>query len=69
MLENLTQLGYLASDPHSSGQLHPLAGKDLIALPNSAGAAQTVAPSALSLLTNLNPRRFAGAGAGAVPHA
>ena len=58
MLENLTQLGYLAMTPIQAASLPTaLAGKDLIAQAKT-GSGKTAA-FALSLLTNLNPRRFA----------
>ena len=57
-LENLQSLGYLAMTPIQAASLPvALAGKDLIAQAQT-GSGKTAA-FALSLLTNLNPRRFA----------
>jgi ATP-independent RNA helicase DbpA len=57
-LENLQSLGYSAMTPIQAASLPPaLAGKDLIAQAQT-GSGKTAA-FALTLLTNLNPRRFA----------
>ncbi|MBP9931686.1 MAG: DEAD/DEAH box helicase, partial [Rhodoferax sp.] len=57
-LENLQSLGYLAMTPIQAASLPvSLAGKDLIAQAQT-GSGKTAA-FALTLLTNLNPRRFA----------
>jgi ATP-dependent RNA helicase DbpA len=57
-LANLTQLGYLAMTPIQSASLPAaLAGKDIIAQAKT-GSGKTAA-FALTLLANLNPRRFA----------
>jgi ATP-independent RNA helicase DbpA len=57
-LENLQSLGYLAMTPIQAASLPvALAGKDLIAQAQT-GSGKTAA-FALTLLTNLNPRRFA----------
>ncbi len=57
-LENLQSLGYQAMTPIQAASLPPaLAGKDLIAQAQT-GSGKTAA-FALTLLTNLNPRRFA----------
>ncbi len=58
MLANLEQLGYTAMTPIQAAALPPaLLGKDLIAQAKT-GSGKTAA-FALTLLTNLNPRRFA----------
>jgi ATP-dependent RNA helicase DbpA len=57
-LANLTQLGYLAMTPIQAASLPPaLAGKDIIAQAKT-GSGKTAA-FALTLLANLNVRRFA----------
>ena len=57
-LENLSSLGYSVMTPIQAASLPPaLAGKDLIAQAQT-GSGKTAA-FALTLLTNLNPRRFA----------
>ncbi len=57
-LENLDSLGYSAMTPIQAASLPPaLAGKDLIAQAQT-GSGKTAA-FALTLLTSLNPRRFA----------
>jgi ATP-dependent RNA helicase DbpA len=57
-LANLTQLGYLAMTPIQAASLPTaLAGKDIIAQAKT-GSGKTAA-FALTLLANLNPRRFA----------
>jgi ATP-dependent RNA helicase DbpA len=57
-LANLTQLGYLAMTPIQAASLPAaLAGKDIIAQAKT-GSGKTAA-FALTLLANLNPRRFA----------
>ncbi len=57
-LANLVQLGYLEMTPIQAASLPPaLAGKDLIAQAKT-GSGKTAA-FALTLLANLNPRRFA----------
>ena len=57
-LENLHSLGYQVMTPIQAASLPPaLAGKDLIAQAQT-GSGKTAA-FALTLLTNLNPRRFA----------
>jgi ATP-dependent RNA helicase DbpA len=68
VLANLAALGYTAMTPIQAASLPlALAGHDLIAQART-GSGKTAA-FALALLANLNPRRFARAGAGAVPHA
>jgi len=58
MLANLQQLGYLSMTPIQAASLPPaLLGKDIIAQAKT-GSGKTAA-FALTLLTNLNPRRFA----------
>jgi ATP-dependent RNA helicase DbpA len=58
MLANLTQLGYTAMTPIQAASLPPaLLGKDIIAQAKT-GSGKTAA-FALTLLSNLNPRRFA----------
>jgi ATP-independent RNA helicase DbpA len=58
MLSNLEQLGYTAMTPIQAAALPPaLLGKDLIAQAQT-GSGKTAA-FALTLLANLNPRRFA----------
>ncbi|MBW0172432.1 MAG: ATP-dependent RNA helicase DbpA [Hydrogenophaga sp.] len=58
MLANLEQLGYTAMTPIQAAALPPaLLGKDIIAQAKT-GSGKTAA-FALTLLTNLNPRRFA----------
>ncbi|MBS3996192.1 MAG: ATP-dependent RNA helicase DbpA [Hydrogenophaga sp.] len=58
MLANLQQLGYLSMTPIQAASLPPaLLGKDIIAQAKT-GSGKTAA-FALTLLSNLNPRRFA----------
>jgi ATP-independent RNA helicase DbpA len=58
MLANLDQLGYLSMTPIQAAALPPaLLGKDIIAQAKT-GSGKTAA-FALTLLSNLNPRRFA----------